>query len=636
MITRDWSRRAVRISSLSATLASLWSANAAPVLTTTDYSSLIPSIAEDDTSNPGRAFTGFLFWGTDVTDSDGPGMGVAVIGVSSANGSWQYTLDGSTWISFGSVSDNHALLLDLTSAAYNSGPALRFVPNLNFNGTISPAVQFRAWDESDGLMPSGAAPCFADLSTGLQSTQVIPNARIAMPRNTQAVGGGSTAYSAEIGSYNLTVTPVNDAPVLDISGAPYLTSTVYTGAPATDAGTRIDVMLATGAHGAPISDVDVGDPQGIAIVGLDTTYGSWEFTTNAGFNWTPMTGVSPSTAVLLDVGSGIYNSPDNYRVRFTPSQAGFTGTITSALQFRAWDHSDLNPAGTINVDTTGAGGISAYSLAIETVSIFVTGSTSTVAPVVFPEPPISGAGETRYGAVCPGTPEGLTSLLDAMSGKLPSDARAFAWDGVTQKFVELPNHPTTGLHPDTGFFLATRVPLPIDFAGSLTAIPCVLTLQPGWNLVGVPALDNAGTTTLSHPWDDFALFDDTATQVTDPLVFADVLGTPSSGDDTTARPWYWDGSGYQQVTTLDTGKAYWIKNNASVVYTLQRTATSQSPLPRLARSAAAVPRGTITDRGTPPRPPTAAAAEPSRGCGLGTGLGVLVLSMAGLLRRRRD
>jgi hypothetical protein len=618
MTTPVWQGRVARTSILSATLLSLCPAaevrspvafqeTSSPDLSNTTLNAL--SMWEDQpTPFPIESFVSSFY-----SDPDLPGVptGVAIIGADTSHGHWEYAADfqSGTWIPFGSVSASHALLLDFVMFSY-SGSGVRFIPDPDWNGTIPSALTLRAWDEGDGIAPSGATPSYGD---------------------TTATHAGVNPFGATIASTDLTVNAVQDAPRLDISGSPYVDPATFG---VTGAGTRIDTLLSRGAHGSPITEVD-GDPIGIAIVGADTTYGSWEYSLDGGSSWVAFPAVSVSSALLLNVGTNQYNSATDVRVHFVAGPT-FTGTVTNALSFRAWDLTDWNSAGGL-ADTTTSGGSAPYSAAVETASIYVTGSTSVVAPVVFPEPPISTAGETRYGAICPGTPEGLTSLLDAMAGKLPSDARAFSWDGVTQRFVELPSQPTAGLHPDTGFFLATRAPLPIDFAGSLSAIPYVLTLQPGWNLVGVPALDDAGTTTLSHPWDDFELIDDTATQVTDPVVFTDVLGTPSSGVIATARPWFWDGSGYQQVTTLDTGKAYWIKNNSSVVYTLLRTASSQSPQPRLAQAATAlaVPRGTITDRGTPPRPPTAAAAAPSNGCGVGSGIGVLVLSMAGLLRGRR-
>jgi hypothetical protein len=443
-----------------------------------------------------------------------------------------------------------------------------------------------------------------------------------------------------MGAFNVSMIAQNDAPRLNISGDTHLTSVAY-GA-VNDPGTRIDTMLATGANGAPITDPDSGALLGIAVTGVDTTYGSWEYTVNGTANWTAMPAVSPTSALLLNVSAGPYTISTDVRVRFIPSSASFAGTISNALTFRAWDQGDFNFAGGQVDPTSMIGDPYYYSTNVETASITVTGSS--VTPVTFSEPPVSDGGKTVYGAISPGTPEGVNSLLAAFSSPDPFSARAFSWDGITQDFVELPTHPTGGVGPETGFFIATRATLPIDFAGSLSTMPYNLTLQPGWNLLGVPPLDDpgAGTVDQTHSWDSFALYDETMALVTDPVVFTNVLGTPASSI-TTARPYYWDGATYTQVMTLETGKAYWFKNNASTVYTLQRTNGAPSPVGRAlgGHAVATGVRGTITDRGAPPAPPTSGKAKAAGGCGAGSAIGMIALGLAAALRglglrRRRD
>src|SRR4029079_546551 len=105
--------------------------------------------------------------------------GIAVTGLTSGTGTWQYSTDnGSTWTAVGSVSDSSALLL-------RSSDKLRFVPD-GQNAT-SGSVTFRAWDQT-----SGSAGAKADVSAN----------------------GGTTAYSTATATSNITVTSVNDAPVL--------------------------------------------------------------------------------------------------------------------------------------------------------------------------------------------------------------------------------------------------------------------------------------------------------------------------------------------------------------------------------------------------------------------------------------
>ena len=81
-----------------------------------------------------------------VTDPDvGAKLGIAVTGADTANGTWWYsTTGGSTWNALGAVSDAGARLL-----AADANTRIYFQPNPDFNG-ISPALTFRAWDQTAG------------------------------------------------------------------------------------------------------------------------------------------------------------------------------------------------------------------------------------------------------------------------------------------------------------------------------------------------------------------------------------------------------------------------------------------------------------------------------------------------------
>jgi hypothetical protein len=155
----------------------------------------------------------------------------------------------------------------------------------------------------------------------------------------------------------LTLYTSNHAPVLDTSGAPVL------GAIAEDAlnpsGTTVAALLASGAGGVPVSDLDALDPRGIAVTGLDAVNGSWQFSTTGGASWSAFGSVSNSDAVLLDASA---------LIRFVPN-ANFNGTVS--LTFRAWDgYSGSN--GLSGVDTGDNGGASAFSAEVETALLTVT------------------------------------------------------------------------------------------------------------------------------------------------------------------------------------------------------------------------------------------------------------------------
>ena len=49
----------------------------------------------------------------------------------------------------------------------------------------------------------------------------------------------------------------------------------------------------------PISDVDVGSQFGIAIIQVDSSNGTWQFSTDGGHSWVTLTNVCPQNATLL-------------------------------------------------------------------------------------------------------------------------------------------------------------------------------------------------------------------------------------------------------------------------------------------------------------------------------------------------
>ena len=118
-----------------------------------------------------------------VTDADGPGLGIAITATKSANGAWFFSTDnGGTWHAVGAVSNASALLLEA-----DGDTRLYFQPAANFAGTVTDGITFRAWDES-----TGTAGTKVDTSTN----------------------GGSSAFSIATDTASVTVNAVNDAPVI--------------------------------------------------------------------------------------------------------------------------------------------------------------------------------------------------------------------------------------------------------------------------------------------------------------------------------------------------------------------------------------------------------------------------------------
>ncbi len=118
-----------------------------------------------------------------VTDADnGAVTGIAVTATNSNNGTWWYsTNNGGTWAQIDPVSDSSALLLTADAAT-----RVYFQGDLNFSGTVSDGITFRAWDQTSG-------------TTGTKVST--------------ATYGGTSAFSSATDTASVTVNGVNDNPI---------------------------------------------------------------------------------------------------------------------------------------------------------------------------------------------------------------------------------------------------------------------------------------------------------------------------------------------------------------------------------------------------------------------------------------
>ncbi|MBF0178141.1 MAG: DUF4347 domain-containing protein, partial [Magnetococcales bacterium] len=285
--------------------------NYAPVLT--PYNPALTTITEDQTASAGNTVTSLI--GASITDQDaGAAKGIALYATTGNNGTWQYNTGGG-WINVGAVAGNNALLLRSTDQ-------IRFVPDAMNPPTVAATVSYYAWDQA--LHVAGA--------------KVNATTR-----------GGATPFSLAGDTASLTVTAVNDAPVL-APIAPTLT-TINENATA-NAGQLVSSIL-----GASVSDVDYGAVEGIAITGLNSGNGTWQY--NTGTGWTDVGAVSATSALLL-------RSTDS--VRFVPDgQNATTGTLT----YRAWDQSSGAAGSKVDASTI-TGGVTAFSASTDTATITVT------------------------------------------------------------------------------------------------------------------------------------------------------------------------------------------------------------------------------------------------------------------------
>lgn len=283
----------------------------------------------EDTTSPGTPVSSLLA-GLTFGDPDGPNSGIAIT-ATSGNGTWQYSTDGLTWNTVGSVANGWALLLSASTQ-------LRYIPD-GANGETA-TLTFRAWDQSAGIASTNSAPSFASTT----------------------INGETTPFSTGTAQAQIIVTDVNDAPVLT-PAAPSLSGI------AADAVNNPGQTVAS-VIGASVSDIDNGAVEGIAINGLTgVASGTWQYSLDGGTSWIDVGAVSQSAALLLR---------ETDHIRFVPD--GSSGT-TATFSYRAWDQTGATTGqqGT-KVSLASPGGTSPFSSASDTASIAVTAANA--APVV--------------------------------------------------------------------------------------------------------------------------------------------------------------------------------------------------------------------------------------------------------------
>ncbi len=413
---------------------------------------------------------------------------------------------------------------------------------------------------------------------------------------------------------------------------------------------------------APLAAV-AGQALNIAftVTNLQTTSDVVELAATAPSGWQPSVisslQIAANSSVAVTVGVTI------------PSDAGGVGQVTLTLSKR-----DPQPPNAVLFTNS------------DSVNVTVSGDApfSVTSPVV----QLSTAERTIYTAVSPSTTEGADSLLAALAGRSTSTTRAFAWNSLNGRYVEIPTEisllPYGALERETGIFIATRVPLSYNLSGTpvdATYTPYQLPIPPGadvagvptgWTFAGIPPIKIDSTTVVS----DFAWPTDTVTPTAqalpptalvimangEPASDVDIIqlmGDPLTSTVDSSRPWWWDNElgAYRQVSQLRSGEAYWFKNNSTTVdVTIQLSTAQQQQQFFSAASATDKPGASkfkaITNRGAPPTLPGATSgsgnggsggsagsgasskATSGGGCGAGSGLGLLsimfLLSFVGL------
>jgi hypothetical protein len=198
------------------------------------------------------------------------------------------------------------------------------------------ALSFEVTTDNDAMF--SALPTI-DPTTGTLTYTSAPNANgtatvtVKLHDNGGTANGGVDTSAGQ--TFTIFVAPVNDAPVVDTSFTPLLPAIKLPIKKGTfPAGGLVSTLT------AHVSDVDFGDPKGIAITSVETAAGTWQYTLD-GTNWQAIPTVDAANALLLPA-DGLA------QVRLLPGTK-FKNQYAD-LTYKAWDQS-AGLAGT-QVDTT--------------------------------------------------------------------------------------------------------------------------------------------------------------------------------------------------------------------------------------------------------------------------------------------
>ncbi|WP_020468704.1 right-handed parallel beta-helix repeat-containing protein [Zavarzinella formosa] len=286
---------------------------------------VLPKTTEDNLnplSKTSKSIVGFL--GVDYPANANLGLAVTA---TTGDGTWQVKV-GTKWQPIDGVSDTTAYLLKGTDS-------IRFLPNANWYGNAT--ITYRAWSVLQGS--GGVDPKRGNVTTGSQ-------------------------FSVESETAVVQVTPVNDAPVLDLSVARIFTSSPRSVADLNATGAS-DVDTVLGPTPVNTSVVD-NTNLGIAITKITQKGGFWEYSKTPAnpLTWVKIpTNISTVRALLLNGAA---------EIRF---DAGASSVASGQFQYKAWDGSSGGVSGTFK-STAGT----AFSKGIETATYSLGNQTPTFKP----------------------------------------------------------------------------------------------------------------------------------------------------------------------------------------------------------------------------------------------------------------
>ncbi|MCA9179762.1 MAG: hypothetical protein KDB14_35140, partial [Planctomycetales bacterium] len=301
--------------------------NDAPVLAAGPHT--FTSRDEDDIANAGDA----IDVSTIISDPDGPGTGLAVVGANNSNGDWQYTIDnGTNWLSFGAVASNNAVLL--ASDAANT--RIRFIPSADWNGNAS--IQVKAWDQFLG--GNGATNVDTAVGTAFGSnTETFTIAINAVNDAPSVTGGSNPTVLEDAGPQTiLNFVGINPGPANE-SGQAAMAYTVenltpagglvFTTTPSISTSGTLTFEAAPNSNGSATFQVRVQDDGGGTAPNVDTSGLSATFTitvnpVNDAPSFTPGVNLDPLAPTA---------GPQNYAAWATAISKGPANESTQNLSF---------------------------------------------------------------------------------------------------------------------------------------------------------------------------------------------------------------------------------------------------------------------------------------------------------------
>jgi hypothetical protein len=106
----------------------------------------------------------------------------------------------------------------------------------------------------------------------------------------------------------------------------------------------LPVSIAAAANGIRIWDLVSGSMDGIALTGLNSTGGKWQFTTNGGSSWTDVGSLGSNAALTLAADL-------QTRLRFIGSSST---SSPASITFGSWDRSSGTNGGRLNASAIGS------------------------------------------------------------------------------------------------------------------------------------------------------------------------------------------------------------------------------------------------------------------------------------------